>query len=224
MGIKEILLKDMQSTPFGQKRTIETLTEESRADFDFFLFLIFATAITTIGLLRDNGLVLVAGMLIAPLLFPIMSLGMGIATVSFAAIVRATATVIESVGVIILVSALTAWLIGPTVTSSITIASTPDPLLYAVAFLAGIITAFSWIKQNMSASLPSVAMTVALVVPLSAVGISIIRVEPDIFFGGLELFFGNFVAITASTLIVFVLFGFSKLRKFQDKVIEAEQK
>ncbi|MEX0931896.1 MAG: DUF389 domain-containing protein [Candidatus Paceibacterota bacterium] len=224
MKITEFLFKDVSTSVFGQRRTIETLTAESKPDFDFFLFLVFATCITTIGLLRDNAIVIVAGMLLAPLLFPIMALGMGMVTFSLSAIIRALFTIIESIGVVVLISAFTAYFIGPVETNSLSVASTPDILLYVVAFLAGTITAFTWVKQNMSASLPSIAITVALIVPLSAVGIAIVGISPDTFFNSFELFFGNLFAITLATIIVFMMFGFARLHQYQEKVIEAEKK
>jgi uncharacterized membrane protein len=62
-----------------QKKTIETLVEESHADSHFFVLLSFASLITTLGLIIGNALIVVGGILVAPLLYPVLALGMGIA-------------------------------------------------------------------------------------------------------------------------------------------------
>ncbi len=216
------------SSLFEQRKTVDTLLEESRTDEDFYIFLSFASFITTLGLLLDNAVIVIAAMLIAPLLFPILALGMGIVTSSRFAIQRSFTVLLKSIAVILGISAITAFLVSGSYDTyggnQIVIASTPDIIFFLAAFLAGCIAAYTWVRQNVSASLPSVAMTVSLVTPLATVGIAVSILSREMFTGALMLFLLNLLAIVVSSTIIFSLFGFSRLQKWQDKKIEEEKK
>ena len=58
---------------FEQKKSLEKLISESRADAAFYLLLSASALITTLGLLVDSAIVIIGGMMVAPLLFPILS-------------------------------------------------------------------------------------------------------------------------------------------------------
>jgi len=209
---------------FEQKRTIESILKESRAGGSFYLLLGVSAFITTLGLLINNAVIIVGGMLVAPLLFPILSLGMGIATSSQDAIVRSFKVIFKSVGIIFLVAFITAFILNnKEATDQILLASTPDLIFFLVAFASGIIAAYTWVKENISGTLPGIAVAVSLIPPLAAIGISVSLFSKDIFSGSITLFLINFLGIVLASTIVFSLFGFSGLQKIQEEKIQEER-
>jgi uncharacterized hydrophobic protein (TIGR00271 family) len=225
LGIIYVMNKSVFWTSvFDKKKTIDILLSESKADADFYLFLSFASFITTLGLLLNNAIVIVGAMLIAPILFPILSLGMGIVTSSRDAIKRALKILLKSAFVVLFISIVTAFIINQNeVTDQIMLASTPNFLFFLVAFFSGIIASFSWAKQDPQKTLPGVAVTVSLIPPLSAVGVAISFFSRDVFSGSLLLFVINLLGIVLASMVVFSLFGFSRLQKWQDQKIKEEE-
>lgn len=209
---------------FEKRKSIENLVEESRADGDYFLFLIFAAFITTLGLLIDNPIVIVGAMLVAPILFPLLALGMGIVTTSQEAIVRSLKNIFKSIVIIVIVSLLTAFIINKRdIGSQLLLSSTPNFIFFLIAFFSGVVASFSWVKQNVEQTLPGVAVTVTLLPPLSALGVSITFLNQEMFSGSLLLFVINLLGIVLASVVMFSLFGFSSLSKLQDKKIEEEE-
>ena len=210
---------------FDKKKTIETLIEESRVNTTFYLYLSFGAFISTLGLLLDNAIVIIGAILIAPILFPILSLGMGIVTSSPDAIKRSLKNLSKSILITIGVAFFTSFIVNQSdTTGQLILVSTPNFLFFLVAFFSGIIAAFSWVKQETTSVLPGVAITVSLVPPLSAVGISLSVLSRDILSGSLMLFVINLMGIVLASMVVFSLFGFSRLQTIQDKKIKDEEK
>lgn len=208
-----------------QRKTIESLVKESRTDTDFYLFLSFASFITTLGLHINNPVVIVGAMLVAPLLFPILALGMGIVTSSRDSIRRSIIILGKSIIGVVGISFLTSFLLNQrVVTEQIINASTPNLLFFFVAVFSGVIASYSWVKQSISSTLPGIAITVSLVPPLSAVGIAISLFSRTVFSGSLMLFIINLIGIVLASILVFSLFGFASMRKIQEKTIKDEQK
>ncbi|GMQ94954.1 MAG: hypothetical protein BMS9Abin13_064 [Patescibacteria group bacterium] len=208
-----------------QKKTIKTLIEESRADADFYLFLGGSSIITTLGLLMDSSIVVIGGMLVAPLLFPILSLGMGVVTSSKEAIDRSLKTIGKSILLVFFVSFFFAFLINSKeVTPVIYLASTASLAHFLIAFVSGLVAALAWVRQNANAALPGIAVSVSLIPPLSALAVGASFLDKDIISGSLMLFIINLIGIVVAGMIVFSLFGFSQLQKVQEKIIKEEER
>lgn len=208
---------------FQQRKTVDSLIEGSRADEDYFLFFVFAVFITTLGILIDNTIVVVGGMLVAPILFPILALGMGVVTASREAIMRSSKNLAKSVFIALVISSATAFLInGGEVTELMMMTSNVSFIAFIIAFFSGVVAAYSWAKENVSETLPGIAITVSLVPPLSTIGIALTLFSREIFSGAILLFLINIMGIVLGSVIVFSLFGFSSQAKWQAKKIREE--
>jgi uncharacterized hydrophobic protein (TIGR00271 family) len=209
---------------FDQKKTVETLTEESHADADFYVLLAGSTIITTLGLIFDNSVVVIGGMLVAPLLYPILALGMGITTSSRQAIGRSFAIIWKATIMVTIVAFFVAFLLNTKeVTEIMRFASQTTNSNFIIAFVSGIMASFAWVRQNINASLPGIAVSVSLLPPLATLGIGVSLIEKDIISGALFLFIINLLGIAIASVIVFALFGFSSLQRVQEKVIKEEE-
>lgn len=209
---------------FDQKRAVKKLIEESRADGDFYLLLGVAAFITTVGLLMDNSVVVVGAMLVAPILFPILALGLGVVTDSREAILRAIGILIKTLLGGVAVSFITAFLIGTSAfTEQLNLLTDPDLVLYFfISFAAGIVASYTWVSEDTSMTLPGVAISVSLVPPLSAIGVSLALLSTDLLIGSVLLFLINLLGVVLASTIIFSLFRLYKVRAYQDKKIEEE--
>jgi len=215
----------IETSLFAQRKTIATLVEESRADEDFFVFLTFAAFVTTLGILLDNSVVIISGMLIAPLLSPILALGMSVVTSSTDAVKRSLRIIGKSIILVVCISAITTFFIGSgNISHQLLLASNPDVIYFLIAFFSGSIAAYAWTRQNVSATLPSVAVSVSLLVPLCALGISITYLLPAIFSSAGLLFLLNLLAVTVASILMFSLFGFARLNDWQEQKIKEEER
>lgn len=208
---------------FEQKRTIESLLKESQASGAFYLFLSLSAFITTLGLLINNAVIIIGGMLVAPLLFPILSFGMGIATSSRHAIVRSIKIIGKSMFVVFGIALITTFLLGGSeITDQMRLASELSIVFFLTAFASGIIAAFAWVKENISSTLPGIAVTVSLIPPLAVSGAAAALLSRELFSGAFTLFLINFLGIVLASTIIFVLFGFPGLQKVEEQKIQEE--
>jgi uncharacterized hydrophobic protein (TIGR00271 family) len=209
---------------FDQKETVETLTEESHASADFYVLLAGSTVITTLGLLMNSSVVIIGGMLVAPLLFPILSLGMGITMSSKQAIKRSLTTIWKSIFFVISISFFIAFLLNPdSITQTMQFASQTNISSFLVALVSGVVASYAWVRQNTNSTLPGVAVSVALLPPLATFGIGISMFEKTVTSGALFLFIINILGIAIASVVIFALFGFSRLQKVQEKIIKEEK-
>jgi len=208
---------------FDQKRSLEKLIEESRADGDFYFFLSISAFITTLGLLFDNVVIVIGGMLVAPLLYPILALSMGITTSNGDSIKRSFKTIGQSAIYVFLVTLITSvFFRGEVITQDLLLSPPPVSIFFLVALAAGLGAAFSWVKQDLSSLLPGVAVSVALIPPLSAVGIGVVHNDFMLSLNALTIFLVNLFGIGFSALVIFSLFGFSRLQNVEEKLIVNE--
>ncbi|MEX2369155.1 MAG: DUF389 domain-containing protein [Candidatus Paceibacterota bacterium] len=210
---------------FTQKRAAKKLIDESRADTDFYLFLSIAMVLTTLGLLMDNAIVVVGAMLVAPILFPILALGLGIVTASGEAILRALRIIVISFIIGVAISFVVAFFVDTNATTEIlSLLIESDLLLYfLISFGAGVVASFAWIKEDVGLSLPGVAIAVSLVPPLGAVGISLSLLSMSLFVSSVLLFIVNLLGVVLASIVVFSLFSFAQVRDYQDEKIKEEE-
>lgn len=212
------------STSFlDQKKTIGELLKESRERADFYILLSFATFISTLGLLTDSIEVVIGGMLIAPMLFPILSVSMGIVTASSLALVRALTILMRSVVVVFLIAVVTTFLMGgdTNLGREIMVRTEPNLFHFLIALVSGLAVAYAWVKQNLSATLPGIALAVSLVPPLATVGVGVAFLNRQVIAGSMSVFLINCLATILGSLVIFSLFGFSRLqREEEEKIVE----
>lgn len=203
---------------FQQNRALDLLLAESTATPSFYLFLSTSAFLTTLGLLLNSAVIIIGAMLVAPLLYPILLLGMGVTASSRPIIERALLTIGKSSLLVVGISFATSFILnGREVTHQMELASNPDLLFFLAAFASGIIAAYAWAKENVNSLLPGIAVTVALVPPLASVGTAISVASRDVFAGGLTLFLLNILGISVASMIIFSLFGYSRLQKVAEE-------
>ncbi len=186
----------------------------SLRDTAYWLQLIFAAGVATLGLAQGSPAVIIGAMLISPLMGPILAAGLALAAGDLALGVKAGLNLLLSCAVSIAFSVTLVGLLPfKEMTTEIAARTQPNTLDLVVALFSGAIGSIAICKEikGVVTSIPGVAIAVALMPPLCVVGYGIglaltlnaaegLRVAS----GGGLLFLTNLVAITFTAMLVFV--------------------
>jgi uncharacterized hydrophobic protein (TIGR00271 family) len=209
--------------PVTRERRAEVtiqLRDSSHPDFDFFLLVVLSSIIATAGLLINSPAVIIGAMLVAPLMSPI--LGLGLASLTGDAIFFRNAGIALARGAVIailiatiltLFNHLLPFLPLQEMPSEVLARTRPTPIDLTIALAGGMAAAFALAMPSISAALPGVAIATALMPPLCTVGVGIAMGRWDVAGGALLLFTTNAVTIAFATMLVFSAVGFSVKRE-----------
>lgn len=178
----------------------------------YWLEIFFSAGIATLGLVLNSPAVIIGGMLISPLMEPIMATGMGLATGDLFLAVKAIVKLIASIVLAVALSAFLVWLLPfHSPTSEILSRTNPTLLDLGIALLSGLAGSFAVSRAGGGdgvMTLPGVAIAVALMPPLCAIGFGVGSDWNRVIMGGAGLLFlTNLVAIVFSAFAVFLSVG-----------------
>jgi uncharacterized hydrophobic protein (TIGR00341 family) len=217
--------KSLQISKTTQVKVVEELVESSRLTFDFYLMLILSSVVVTLGLLMNNIAVIIGGMLITPLLTPLLTLALGMVISDSLVMRRSIKIIFISTGIVIGVSFVVALLLPHSTMNDEIYSRLNINLPYLlVAFVAGLAATFAWSKKNLSAMMPGVAIAVSLLPPISVLGIGIARLSGEMIRGSLASFLFNLFGVVIGSAVIFSLLNFSKSKKETEKAIKKEIK
>lgn len=205
---------------------VKDLIQDSTPRPEFFLMTALSVVMATAGLIIDNAAVIIGSMLIAPILSPILSLSMGIVMSDLKLVTRSFRTLAVASGVSVGIAALSTVFFPATYGFGEEILSRVDAsLVYlAIAAVAGIAASFARAKPDMSESIPGIAISVALIPPLSVMGIGIARLDWGVASGSFLLFITNVVGIVFASMIVFSLMNLYTKRNVASRAMASEEK
>jgi uncharacterized hydrophobic protein (TIGR00271 family) len=189
------------------------LFEESDLRKPFYwLSLLSACGIATLGLAQNSPAVIIGAMLLSPLMIPIVAVGLALAIGDVFLGIRSAWACMVSVAAAVGFSAFIALLLPFQETTAEILARTrPNPLDLGIALLCRLIAAVSAARIPSSGGgtvLPGVAIAVALVPPLCTAGWGLgAGMRWDVFSGAMILFFTNLAAIVFTSLLVFLAIG-----------------
>lgn len=208
-------------TEKDKSNAIGNLITESTPRQDFFLMVILSVLMATFGLLIGNTAVVIGSMLIAPILYPILSLSLGIVIADFKLISRSFYTLLKSMTFGIAAAALVALFFSPGYEITLT---EPSLIYVMIAIIAGLAASFALIKPQLSETLPGVAISVTLIPPLASTGIGIAKFDWNIISDSFILFLVNAIGIVFASMIVFSLMHLYIRRMEARKAIKKEEK
>jgi uncharacterized hydrophobic protein (TIGR00271 family) len=181
---------------------------------DFFGMLGLASAIATLGLLQNSPAVVIGSMLLAPLMTPMIGLGLALGQAD----VRVMRLCGKSIALGFLLTLAVSFLIGiitpagATLTEEVLARGGPNVLDLLIAVFAAAAATFAMARPNISGAIAGVAIATALVPPVCAVGISLAHGGWLNAFGAFALFFTNLIAIIVMSSFTFSLLGITASR------------
>lgn len=192
----------------------ERLETFSRLSIDFLVLLSGSTIIATLGLFQNSPAVIIGAMIIAPLIRPLTGLSLATLTADLTLLIRSTRTIIVGTSCGIAISCAIAWLLQAiAITPEIFNRTHPNLLDLGVAIFAGAIGAYCQTTEKLSDTIAGVAIAVALVPPLSVIGIGLALQSPEVWLGALLLYATNLIGITFAGSIVFFLKGYTPTKQ-----------
>lgn len=205
---------------------IEKLICDSTPRQEFFMMVILAILMATFGLLIDSSAVIIGSMLIAPILFPILSLSLGIVISDSKLIARSFYTLLKSTAIGVAGAALLTTFFSSQeygLTDEIIARTEPSLAYVGIAVIAGLAASFALVKPHLSETLPGIAISVSLMPPLAVVGIGIARMNWTIISSSLTLFLINAAGIVFASMLVFSLMNLYLKRKVAKETLEKEE-
>jgi uncharacterized hydrophobic protein (TIGR00271 family) len=171
-----------------------------------------ASTIAALGLIADSAAVVIGAMLVAPLMTPVMassaSLTMGWTGRQLEAGLLVVLASVEAIAVAWAVSAVVPAFRPVFLSHELLSRTEPSLLDLAIAIAAGAAGAYVTVRRKAAGALPGVAIAVALVPPLAAVGVLLELGRGHLATGALLLYATNLFAIVLSAAVVFLLTGF----------------
>ena len=190
----------------------ERVQISSQWNFDFIALTCLSTMIAALGLLDNSIPVVIGAMLVAPLMTPIIAIGLGLAQGNLFLIKSSFRTVSWGFATAFLIGVITGlcaftFANDPQPTAEMSSRNMPGFVDLMVALVSGIAAAYALGRPNLSSAIPGVAIAAALVPPLATSGLSFALGAWRLAIGSTLLFLTNMVAIVLAGSIVFWLIG-----------------
>ncbi|MEB3358833.1 MAG: DUF389 domain-containing protein, partial [Synechococcales bacterium] len=193
------------------------LWRESVPSLSYFVMLSLSGAISTLGLLSGSTATVIGAMIIAPLMGPMIGIAYAIAAGNRRLLKRAGLTLTLSLLVTIGSAAFFCQVVGLRILNEEILARTQPTLIdLVVAMAAGAAGAFAKSRKYIADAFPGVAIAVALVPPLSVIGIGLALWDVATLTGSVLLFITNLTGIIFSGIIVFLAQGYGSPKKAQE--------
>jgi uncharacterized hydrophobic protein (TIGR00271 family) len=209
-----------------REEILEEVVPGASPGLDFYLLVVLSCAIATSGLITNSAAVIIGAMLVAPLMSPIIALGLASVIGDYKLLRTATYTLMGGAALAILLSFLMTLLNRylpfislHEIPAEVLARTRPTPIDLIVALAGGLAAAYAMTRKNLSAALPGVAIATALMPPLCAIGVGLALSRWDVAGGAALLFITNAITIAFSAAFIFFVRGFSAGRiKMDEKV------
>ncbi len=201
------------------------IIDSSAPTADFYFLVILSTLIVALGLLADSVILVIGGMLVTPLLSPILAISLGIVINDHKVIVRSVRIFLSSLLFAFIITFIVG-LISATPVSQLLLIKIMQPSLFTllIAFIAGIAASYTWVKPELNETLPGIAVTVTLIPPVTAIGLTVANGEWSMFRNVLNVLLINIFGIIVASLIVFTLMDFYKAKEKVIAEVNKEEK
>lgn len=183
--------------------------ESARPTQDYYVLITLAATIAAFGLLLNSPAVVIGAMLVAPLMSPMVGVGMAIVLGDTRFLQLSLQAVLRGMAFAMVVGVIVGFLRpGQPLTAEVLSRTQPTILDLLVALFAGLAGAYALVRSHAAAALPGVAIAAALVPPLAASGIALSHAQWAEAIGAWLLFAANFAAIVSAAVLIFFTFGF----------------
>ncbi len=194
---------------------IEKLAYQTIPTFDFFLFSLLSAAIITVSILVDSPVLLLLGVLTAPVMAPFIGIALGAATGSLKFFSQRLAGSLVAGGFVFLVGILGGYttFVFKTPQLEFLIYNARVSWTHFLLLLFG--TVFSIItfkKEGYIPVLPSLAIAYELYVPLALAGFGFGSGQPHLWPDSLVLFATHLAVLAISGTLVFLILGIKPLK------------
>ena len=211
-----------------RRKIIADVQDDSKANFDYLILVALSSSIATLGLLSNSPAVIIGAMVVAPLMSPILGIGLATTTGAKKLLKDALLTLFIGAVLSIVISTLLTWINDELpfislhqIPAEVLSRTRSSPVDLTIAIAGGLAAAYATTRPKLSAALPGVAIATALMPPLSAIGVGLALQNWQVASGAGLLFITNAIAIAFASGLVFLFRGFSKEQRFGDAKMPA---
>lgn len=201
------------------------IIDASAPSEDYYFLIALSTLLVALGLLAENLILIIGGMLVTPLLSPILAVALGMVINVPKVIIRSIRILLTSILFAFVVSLFTG-LFSAIDIDQLELIAIMKPSLFTmiVAIVAGIVASFAWVKPGHNDTLPGIAVTVTIIPPLAAIGLTISHGEWALLRNVVSVFVLNLFGIVVASLVVFSLMEFYKAKRKVVEEVKEEEK
>jgi len=179
---------------------------------NYVVLLTLATVIATYGVISGSTAMVIGAMIIAPLMTPIMATTLAIVLGNSNRMTQSVLVVVMSTAYVIALAVLLSLFVSPVIIDfgtnpEISTRVSPDLLALFVAMASGAAGAYAVSREDVSDTLPGVAIAISLIPPLSVAGVALSKAHWIDAGGAMLLFVTNFLAIILAGGAVLYLSG-----------------
>lgn len=232
--MKGILARFQSISDQDKSAMVRKLMESSTPNFDFFYLIGLSVIMATLGLLLDNVAIVIGSMLIAPLMYPILGVALGLVMSNGPVLGRSTGTLVKALLLGLGLAFLSAFFFGDSSmqhTFEVLSRTEPSYVHFLVAVLAGAAVSFALAHPEWSEAIPGIAISVALIPPLATVGVGIAAFDAAIVRGASVVLLLNIIGIISAAAASFMMMDLYQKRnvaqgaiKVADAEMEKEEK
>lgn len=197
------------STTLASMSPIRTFVEETRPNTEYYLLVTGGALIALIGILLDNLVVLIASMIVAPLLQPILAAGYGIVRGSWRDVWRAVLTFVISLLVVLAVTLVGLFFlrsISVPLDERVFISFAPEPIsAIVIAVFGGMFATLGIFSKRIESIVIGVGLAVSLMPPLVAIGIGALIGWGTLFSNAAVIFGLNVLGILVGSIAMFLI-------------------
>ena len=205
---------------------VRKLMQSSTPDFDFFYLVGLSVLMATLGLLIDSASIVIGSMLLAPLMYPILGIALGLVMSNAQVLGRSFLTLTKSFLIGLLLAVLAAAFVGEQsmyLTSEVLFRTEPHLIHFLVAFVAGLAVSFALAQPEWSETLPGIAISVALIPPLATIGVGIAAFNMETIAGATMLLLMNLSGIIFAAMVSFSLMNLYQKQNIAQSTIKREE-
>ena len=212
--------------PFSQESkrgAVQELLDNTVPDRDFYILVLSAIVLAACGILTDSIPVLIASMIVAPLAYPILGLGLAVVSGNGKLMARSAAMFAVAIVLAIFVGGLFSLFVKSyfDVAERALISFFPNLFFdLLIAVVSGAVASYGLVRSKVGAAMTGIGIAVSLMPPLVAMGIGVFDPINDLATRAGTIFLLNVVGILVGSIIAFGLLGVHK----EARMIRTEMK
>lgn len=204
----------MANNPVPLKSLNRNLWRNAEPSFTYYIMLFLSGVISSLGLLAGSTAAIIGAMIVAPLMGPITGMAFAITMGNRRLLKRAGLSVATGAALTVLTAYFICTLVGlNTLNPEILERTRPTLIDLAIGLAAGAAGAFATTRREVTSALSGVAIAVALVPPLSVIGIGMAFGSRDVVIGSTLLFLTNLSGIILSGGLIFVWQDYGSMKR-----------
>ena len=193
-----------------KQKAVAKLLENALPDRDFYLLIVSAIVLAACGILIDSLPVLIASMIVAPLAYPILSLGLGIVAGNRKLLFRSLSMLVIAIVLAIFVGGIFSLVVRNyfSVAERVFISFFPNIFFdVLIAIVSGVVAVYGLVRSRVGAVMTGIGIAVSLMPPLVAIGIGLFDPVGDLAVRGGSIFLLNVFGILVGSMITFWALG-----------------